>query len=310
MSFPSVSCSRVNSPKSKLTRLESSRGKSYVLRQAVVGMAVITLTVVFSLAGAARVAVAGANVEALSKVEAGSPVAVDHQALDALLGRYVIEGADGINRVKFAAFKANDHETLKSYIAAQERIDPTKLDGLEHFAYFANLYNALTLNVVLENYPVQSIMDIKLADASGRPSNGPWKAYLAEVNGKSVSLDDISAILRKSFMSQDPRGHYMLNCLSIGCPKFYPEAITGANLERLLTDAATAFATHPRGLLVIDGKAKSSSLYAWYQADFGGADGVIRHLSAAGGPEVAAKLVGIKKISSHSYDWALIDAQK
>ncbi len=145
-------------------------------------------------------------------------------------------------------------------------------------------------------------MDIKLADASGHPSNGPWKAHLGEGNGKGVSLDDISANLRKSFMSQEPRGHYMLNCLSIGCPKLYPEAITGANLERLLTDAATAFATHPRGLNVTDGKAKSSSLYAWYQADFGGADGVIRHLAATGGPEVAAKLGGIEMISSHSYD--------
>ena len=68
--------------------------------------------------------------------------------------------------------------------------------------------------------------------------------------------------------------------------------------------------SNPRGLNVTDGKAKSSSLYAWYQADFGGADGVIRHLAAAGGPEVAARLGEIEKISSHSYDWALIDAQK
>ncbi|MEQ8823309.1 MAG: DUF547 domain-containing protein [Filomicrobium sp.] len=310
MSFPIVNRSRANVPYIKATRTEAARGVSNVLRQTVAGMAILTLTLVLSLAGAAQVAVAGTSVDALSKVEAGSQAIVDHQALDELLKQYVVEGADGINRVKFAAFKANDHEALKSYIAAQEKIDPTKLDRPEHFAYFANLYNALTLKIVLGNYPVKSITDIKLTDASGRPSNGPWKAHLVKVNGTGVSLDDISAILRKSFMSQDPRGHYMLNCLSVGCPKLYNEAITGANHERLLTDAATAFARHPRGLSVAEGKAKSSSLYSWYQTDFGGADGVIRHLASAGGPEVAVKLGGIEKISSHSYDWALIDVQK
>lgn len=309
MSFPIANHSRARLPNINISRREPARGVSNVLRRAVAGVAAIALTLVVSLAGAAQVAVASASIDALSKVEAGSQAVVDHQALDELLKRYVVDGSDGINRVKFAAFKANDHEALKSYIDAREKIDPTKLDRPEHFAYFANLYNALTLKIVLENYPVQSITDIKLNDASGRLSNGPWKAHLAEVNGAGVSLDDISAILRKSFMSQDPRGHYMLNCLSVGCPKLYKEAITGANLERLLTDAAMAFARHPRGLKVTDGKAKSSSLYSWYQADFGGADGVISHLAAAGGPEVAAKLGGIEKISSHSYDWALIDVQ-
>lgn len=252
----------------------------------------------------------GSTIHSLAHVTSGSQETVDHSAFDNLLRAYVVAGSDGINRVDFKRFKKDGHEALKAYITALQQIDPTRLDGPEHFAYFANLYNALTLDIVLDAYPVASINDVRVTDAAGNTANAPWKVKLARVNGVALSLDDISGkVLRPAFMSRDPRGHYMLNCLSVGCPKLFAEAITGDKLEVLLTEAAEAFVTHPRGLSVAEGKAKSSSLYAWYEADFGGPQGVIAHMAEAGGPEIAEQLKGIELISSHHYDWSLVDAK-
>lgn len=260
-------------------------------------------------AGLPAPALAKSGVDALAVMTPGAAVVVDHSALDRLLAAFVVAGKDGINRVDYPRFKVDGLVALKSYLAALQAVDPSRLGGPEHFAYFANLYNAATLEVVLEHYPVTSIKKVRLGDAGGVVHDGPWKTPLVGVNGVRLSLDQIAgAVLRPTFMMRDPRGHYLLNCLSIGCPNLLPEAITGARLERQLSAAAEAFVRHPRGLDVRDGRAKSSSLYAWYEADFGGAAGVIAHMRQVGGPAVAAKLEGITAIADHDYDWALADA--
>ena len=117
-------------------------------------------------------------------------------------------------------------------------------------------------------------------------------------------------VLRPALMSREPRGHYLLNCLSIGCPNLLPEAITGAKLERQMAAAAAAFVRHPRALTVSGGKAKASSLYDWYAADFGGTAGVIAHMAAVGGAEVAGRLAGVTEFATYDYDWALADASR
>ena len=243
--------------------------------------------------------------------KAGSTETVDHSVFDKLLTTYVVPGSDGINRVDYARFRSEGLEELKRYLLTLQRRSPETLGPAEHAAYFINLYNALTLDVALEHYPIRSIKQIRLADPSGEPQEGPWKARLAVVAGKAMSLDDIAGkVLRPALMARDPRGHYLLNCLSIGCPNLLREAITGAKLERQMAEAAAAFVRHPRGLTVAGGKAKASSLYDWYADDFGGSKGVVAHMIAIGGPEVAARLTGITEIEEHDYDWSLADASR
>lgn len=253
----------------------------------------------------------GDGIHPLAKATSGSTETIDHSAFDRLLKAYVVAGTDGINRVHYVKFREEGLEALKSYLLTLQRQDPTRLGEAEHAAYFINLYNALTLDVVLEHYPVNSIRMVRLADATGAQREGPWKTRLGAVNKHAISLDDIGGgILRPMLMKRDPRGHYLLNCLSIGCPNLLPEAITGDKLAAQMAAAAVAFVKHPRGLSVMGGRAKASSLYSWYEDDFGGAAGVVAHMIAVGGPETAAKLSGITAISEHDYDWALADASR
>lgn len=274
---------------------------------AIAALAMTALAAFFAGSGGATAAADAPA--ALARSTAGSTKTVDHGAFDTLLKAYVVLGKDGINRVDYPRFRSDGLPALKAYLMAIQSVDPTGLGPAEHFAYFTNLYNAVTLDVVLEHYPVKSIKAVRLADPAGAIHDGPWKAKLATVNGIRISLDEIASdVLRPSFNSRDPRGHYLLNCLSVGCPNLLPEAITGAKLEAQLDRATRDFVTHPRGMTVSVGKAKSSSLYSWYESDFGGAAGVIAHMVKFGGPAVATQLAGISAIADHDYDWRLADA--
>ena len=96
---------------------------------------------------------------------------------------------DGLVRFDYGALKANDEDygQLELYIAGLEATDPDTLSDDEAVAYWANLYNAVTIDVVVKNYPVKSIREIK----SGVFTPGPWKKDLVTVNGEKLSLDDI-----------------------------------------------------------------------------------------------------------------------
>ena len=122
-----------------------------------------------------------------------------------------------------------DLEILDDYLQMLESVQVTDLNPDEQFAYWINLYNALTIWVILEHYPVESIQDISY----GLLTRGPWKENLATVEGVDLSLDDIEhEILRPVF--QDNRIHYAVNCASIGCPNLQSTAFTSNNLEDLL----------------------------------------------------------------------------
>ena len=108
----------------------------------------------------------------------------------------------------------------------------------EQCAYWINLYNALTLEVVLDHYPVDSIRDIDISP--GLFSQGPWGKKLITVEGEQVSLNDIEhRILRPIW--RDPRIHYAINCASLGCPNLQPRPFTGRTLDHALDLAAMRF---------------------------------------------------------------------
>jgi hypothetical protein len=235
-----------------------------------------------------------------------SEIVVDHAAWGEFLGRYLKTGGDGIARLDYGAVTPEDRGKLDAYLARLSAVPVTRLARDEQMAFWLNLYNALTVDVVLDHYPVASIRDISLS--SGPFRHGPWGKKLITVENEPISLDDIEhRILRPIW--RDPRIHYALNCASLGCPNLQPEPFTADELGRTLDLAARAFVNHPRGMRITGGALHVSSLYAWFSDDFGNGDqGVIRHLMAYADPPLAMELQHLDAIEVDSYDWRLNDA--
>jgi Protein of unknown function, DUF547 len=257
---------------------------------------------------------AAASAEDLQKFSVpakGSTQTADHGPWTALLQKYVVAGGDGLNRVRYAAFKSEAQPALKAYIAALEAAKVTALDRAEQFAYWANLYNAKTVDIILDAYPVKSIKDISLGGGVvASITGGPWKAKVLMVEGEKLSLDDIEhKILRVYF--KDPRVHYAVNCASFGCPNLGREAFTGANLDANLEAGAAAYINHERGISVKNGEVQASSIYKWFAEDFGGnTKGVLAHVRKYASPELKQKLESITTIDEYRYDWNLNDAPR
>lgn len=254
----------------------------------------------------AQLAPAAEPLKRWERHDAASARVIDHRAWGAFLAQYRTIGTDGVARIRYAGVTPADRAALGQYLARLEAADIDALGRPEQFAYWVNLYNAATLRLVLERYPVKSIRDIALG--GGLFETGPWGAKLVTVKGERLSLDDIEhRILRPLW--RDPRIHYVVNCASIGCPDVPPAPLTGANAEAMLEAAARTYINHPRGAALRDGRLEVSSLYRWYRADFGGGEaGVLAHLRRYAAPPLAAQLASVSAIDRYRYDWALNDA--
>jgi hypothetical protein len=235
-------------------------------------------------------------------------VAIDHAAWNDFLARNVKPGKDGVNRIAYGKVSKADRAALDAYVEKMQGVAIRTFCRPEQRAYWINLYNATTVKVVLDHYPVESIMKINISP--GLFAKGPWKKKLLTVDGEKVSLDDIEhRILRPIW--KDPRTHYSVNCASVGCPNLLSMAFTSANMEDLLDTAARAYVNNPRGARVDQGRLTVSSIYVWFQGDFGGSEaGVIEHLKKYADPALAKKLAGVKDIDDDEYDWSLNDAKK
>ena len=231
---------------------------------------------------------------------------VDHAAWARLLTHYVRPGKDGVNRFAYAEVTPDDRAALAGYLALLAAVPVSKLNRREQLAYWLNLYNALTVSVVLDHYPVKSIRDIDVSP--GLFGDGPWRLDLVTVEGEQLSLDDIEHRIVRPIW-HDPRMHYGLNCAAIGCPNLQPRPFVGREIDHALDMAAMDYVNDPRGMQIRDGRLHVSSLYVWFIEDFGGDDaGVIRHLMAYAEPGVAMQLQKLDAIDGHSYDWRLNDA--
>jgi hypothetical protein len=236
--------------------------------------------------------------------DADSSVIVDHADWDLILQRYVdASHPSGINRFNYTSVIPKDRQVLRDYLQKMQNIEVSGLKRDEQKAFWINLYNALTVDVILDHYPVKSIRDIDISP--GIFSNGPWDAKLLEIEGEKVSLNDIEhRILRPIW--QDNRVHYAVNCASLGCPNLQPLSFTTQNLDMLLDKAARDFINHPRGVSFINNKLEVSSIYFWFQEDFGASEnGIIQHLRKYLAPENLKKLDLVKKKIRHQYDWSL-----
>lgn len=232
-----------------------------------------------------------------------STVRIDNSRWTDFLAGYLEISVDGTaNRLAYAEVSSEDAENLDAYIDDLERVRVGELNRKEQYAYWVNLYNAATVKLVLDNYPVSSIRDIKTGGLFGK---GPWDIPLLKIEGEDVTLNDIEhRILRPIW--QDPRTHYAVNCASLGCPNLQPAAFDAENTEGLLEKAAKEYVNSPRGASLRDGRLVLSSIYTWFEEDFGGSrQGVIEHLARYAEQELAGKLARYEGRVRYEYDWNL-----
>jgi len=236
-------------------------------------------------------------------------VQVDHSIWQTFLNNYLDSSDVSIaNCVVYSAVSELDKAILQQYIASLSAIDPRVYSRAEQKAYWINLYNALTVQLILKHYPVKSIT--KLGDNFFR--FGPWDDKLVVIQGQILSLNDIEhGILRPIY--KDPRIHYAVNCASLGCPDLSPQAYTNANTEDMLNAAAVNYVNHPRGVRFestdsTNNRLKVSSIYHWYADDFGGTDqALIQHFIQYAKPPLKIQLEHFQGDIDHGYDWSLND---
>ena len=222
---------------------------------------------------------------------------IDHALWQRILDNYLVQQPRQ-TLFRYRAVTGSDKYDLDRYIRKLAATDPRRYRRDEQFAYWVNLYNALTVQLILDNYPLKSITKL-----GGLLSFGPWNDKLVTISGKQLSLNDIEhRILRPIW--QDARIHYVVNCASLGCPDLQPQAFTAENSEHLLEQGASRFINSAKGVKITGSKVRLSSIYDWYRSDFGSREDLARHLNHyRQSPPVRLNRV------SYDYNWALNEAK-
>ena len=178
-------------------------------------------------------------------------VEIDHSQWDVLLKKHV--GKDGL--VDYKGF-LNDKEELEVYLEHLAQNPPDNSGKVQELlAYYINLYNAHTINLILENYPVNSIKDL----------NGPWTTSFVLVGNEKLTLGGIeNSILRKM---DEPRIHFAINCASFSCPDLLDEAFQASIIEEQLERVTNSFINGPKNEIKED-HVNLSKIFKWYKKDF------------------------------------------
>jgi len=190
----------------------------------------------------------------------------DHQLWDEILGQFVLVQNNGQSTWVDYASLQQQPEKLQQYLAQLSAVKKSTFDGwpkADRLAFLINAYNAWTVKLIIDNYPVASIKDI------GSLLQSPWKKPFVELFGGTTTLDDIEhKRIRGAGRYEDPRIHFAVNCASISCPPLRPEAYVGARLNSQL-DAQTELFLSDRSKNSRRGKLLLlSPLFDWYRGDF------------------------------------------
>ncbi|WP_394128110.1 DUF547 domain-containing protein [Vibrio hepatarius] len=220
---------------------------------------------------------------------------ISHQEWQSFLDSYLVTEGDN-TLVKYGSVSVQDKQKLNHYIDSLSAVDPREYSLNEQYAYWVNLYNAITVDLILDDYPVKSITKL-----GGLFSFGPWGEKAVTVTGKELTLNDIEhRILRPIW--KDPRTHYAVNCASLGCPNLQLQAFTSDNTEQLLEKAAKEFINSDKGVLLSADKIQLSSIYDWFADDFGNKQELVQHLA-----KYRSELSILSGKFSYEYDWDLND---
>ena len=219
---------------------------------------------------------------------AAYPPRLSHETWNALLAKYVTAG--GVVNYKGLL---SDKEKLNSYLEMLGSNPPQQnWPEREVLAYWINAYNAFTVKLVTEHYPLKSITEI---------NNGkPWDVFFIAIGIKKYSLNMIeNEVLRKNF--NDPRIHFSINCASQSCPVLLNEAYAADKLDEQMNNAAKKFVNDPAKNKITGGNISISKIFDWYQSDFTSHGTVIDFLNQY----AASKIQSTATISYLNYDWSL-----
>lgn len=227
---------------------------------------------------------------------------VDHALWQRILDTYlVVDNKTGLSLFRYGAVSPKDNKVLDRYLSEMSQVDPREYNRAEQMAYWLNLYNALTIDVVLKSYPVDSIKDI----GEGIPGRGPWDDKAIEVVEQDLTLNDIEHRILRAIW-QDGRVHYGLNCASIGCPNLYHKVFRGESVDEQLDAAGRQFVAHSRGVRFKENKLVLSSIYNWFSPDFGNNQSeVLQHISQFAEGSLRAELMKYEGEVSYEYDWRI-----
>lgn len=218
-----------------------------------------------------------------------------HKTWDTLLQKHVKNG-----RVSYKGF-AKDVEQLDSYLSALDKVDISTFSREQKLAFWINAYNAFTIKLILDHYPVKSIRKI----------TSPWKQRIWKAASQTLSLNDIEhQILRKEL--KEPRIHFAIVCASIGCPNLQSFAFLGDRLNDQLDRAARRFFSfHKHFFIEEDGPKITiyiSKIFKWFGEDFGKdkkerIDFILRYLEKSDIEKI--KKASVVKMKYLNYDWNL-----
>lgn len=204
-------------------------------------------------------------------------------------------------RVDYEGFR-QDRQQLEQYLDLLEANLPTESwTEAEKLAYWINAYNAYTVQLILEHYPVESIKDIGSA-VQVPLVNSPWDIEFIRIGGEDYDLNDLEhGILRSQF--QEPRIHFAVNCASISCPPLRNEAYVASRLDEQLDEQARLFINNPKYNRISREQVELSKLFEWYRGDFTEDGSLIDYLNRYSDTRISldAEVVFLP------YDWGLND---
>ncbi|WP_292901573.1 DUF547 domain-containing protein [Nonlabens sp.] len=178
--------------------------------------------------------------------------AFDHRLFDQLLKKYVNKNG----AVNYEGIKTHQ-KPLRDYLESIRVHTPkNKWSREDELAYYMNAYNAMTIDLIVRNYPLKSIKDIK----------DPWEQRLWKIGEKLISLEEIEhEILRKM---NEPRIHFGINCASFSCPPLMDEAFTAAQVDAQLQRLAVQFINDPKRNTITADRIEISNIFKWFRKDF------------------------------------------
>ena len=220
---------------------------------------------------------------------------ITHNEFDELLNKHVSK--EGI--VDYEGFKS-DKKALQVYLNKVSNTPPNDNWSREQqLAYWINAYNAYTVKLIVDNYPLESIQDLhptlKIPGV-----NTIWHKKFFKIGDEKMSLGDIEHdILRKKF--EEPRIHFAINCASKSCPKLLNKAYTAENIDKQLLSQTKAFLADGSRNNIEKNQVKVSKIFKWFEGDFTENGTLIDFLNKYSDTEINSDA----SIEYMEYDWSL-----
>lgn len=245
-----------------------------------------------------------------------------HELFSAELKKYVVDGL-----VNYTDWK-KDRQGLDDYLAALSKVskeDYEKLSKDEKIIFWINGYNAFTIKLVLDNYPIKGTKDYYPAN-SIRQIDGFWENNSIELAGRKVTLESMEHdVLRRDFL--EPRVHFAVVPAAKGCARLRDKAYSTADLNESLNAVTLEFLSNPKNVRVDTDKnlIYVSQLFKWFPLDFANVVGLGKRFPPPTDDEIVAAYVLMKAPSAvqlnispenakkyrvvyQEYDWSLNDA--